>query len=283
MKNRWRILTLMLPPVLLLLVLFVLPLASMSTFSFRAGTFGVDRQVFTLDNYRLFFDNHAFQNLLARSMWTALQVSLLAIVLSYPIAYFLAFHAGKRRIFWLTILIVPAWTSYLLRILAWKLMLSSGGLVNTLLLQLRIIDEAQPILLYNRSAVIITLVYSWIPFVALPIFAALNRINRNLLEAASDLGSPPWKTFMRVTLPLSLPGVYAGFFIVFIPTLGEWVTPALVGGVNGIMYGNAIQDQFVRALNWPMGSLMSFVMLGAVLIFLFLFSRVGRLSDLAGV
>jgi len=273
----------MLPPVLLLLVLFVLPLASMSTFSFRAGTFGVDRQVFTLDNYRLFFDNHAFQNLLARSMWTALQVSLLAIVLSYPVAYFLAFHAGKRRIFWLTILIVPAWTSYLLRILAWKLMLSSGGLVNTLLLQLRIIDEAQPILLYNRSAVIITLVYSWIPFVALPIFAALNRINRNLLEAASDLGSPPWKTFMRVTLPLSLPGVYAGFFIVFIPTLGEWVTPALVGGVNGIMYGNAIQDQFVRALNWPMGSLMSFVMLGAVLIFLFLFSRVGRLSDLAGV
>lgn len=283
MKPRWRILTLMLPPVLLLLVFFVLPLASMSTFSFRAGTFGDERHIFTLDNYRQFFENRAFQNLLLRSMWTALQTSLLAVVFAYPVAYFLAFQAGSKRMTWLTILIVPAWTSYLLRILAWKLMLSSGGLINTVLLQLGVIEEAQPILLYNRSAVIITLVYSWIPFVALPIFAALNRIGRNLLEAAADLGSPPWKTYLRVTLPLSLPGVYAGFIIVFIPTLGEWVTPALVGGVNGIMYGNAIQDQFVRALNWPMGSLMSFVMLGAVLLFLYLFTRVGRLSDLAGV
>ena len=283
MKPRWRILTLMLPPVLLLLVFFVLPLTSMSTFSFRAGTFGDERHIFTLDNYRQFFENRVIQNLLLRSMWTALQTSLLAVVFAYPVAYFLAFQAGSKRMTWLTILIVPAWTSYLLRILAWKLMLSSGGLINTVLLQLGVIEEAQPILLYNRSAVIITLVYSWIPFVALPIFAALNRVGRNLLEAASDLGSPPWKTYLRVTLPLSLPGVYAGFIIVFIPTLGEWVTPALVGGVNGIMYGNAIQDQFVRALNWPMGSLMSFVMLGAVLLFLYLFTRVGRLSDLAGV
>jgi spermidine/putrescine transport system permease protein len=273
----------MLPPVLLLLVFFVLPLTSMSTFSFRAGTFGDERHIFTLDNYRQFFENRVIQNLLLRSMWTALQTSLLAVVFAYPVAYFLAFQAGSKRMTWLTILIVPAWTSYLLRILAWKLMLSSGGLINTVLLQLGVIEEAQPILLYNRSAVIITLVYSWIPFVALPIFAALNRVGRNLLEAASDLGSPPWKTYLRVTLPLSLPGVYAGFIIVFIPTLGEWVTPALVGGVNGIMYGNAIQDQFVRALNWPMGSLMSFVMLGAVLLFLYLFTRVGRLSDLAGV
>ena len=283
MKPRWRILTLMLPPVLLLLVFFVLPLTSMSTFSFRAGTFGDERHIFTLDNYRQFFENRVIQNLLLRSMWTALQTSLLAVVFAYPVAYFLAFQAGSKRMTWLTILIVPAWTSYLLRILAWKLMLSSGGLINTVLLQLGVIEEAQPILLYNRSAVIITLVYSWIPFVALPIFAALNRVGRNLLEAASDLGSPPWKTYLRVTLPLSLPGVYAGFIIVFIPTLGEWVTPALVGGVNGIMYGNAIQDQFVRALNWPMGSLMSFVMLGAVLLFLYLFTRVGRLRDLAGV
>ena len=105
----------------------------------------------------------------------------------------------------------------------------------------------------------------------------------DLLEAAADLGSPPWRTFLKVTLPLSLPGVLAGFFIVFIPTLGEWVTPLLVGGVSGSMYGNVIQDQFVRALNWPVGSLMSLVMLAFVLLFLLLFSRIGRLSDLAGV
>jgi spermidine/putrescine transport system permease protein len=283
MTVRWRIAVLMLPPILLLLVLFVFPMASMATFSFRQGTFGADRQLFTLENYRQFFINRSYQTLLWRSMWISLQTSLLAVVLAYPVAYFLAFQAGKRQLTWLTILIVPAWTSYLLRILAWKLMLSSGGLINSLLLQFHLIDIAQPLLLYNRSAVIVTLVYSWIPFVALPIFAALNRINRSLLEAASDLGSPPWKTFLRITLPLSLPGVYAGFFIVLIPTLGEWVTPALVGGVDGFMYGNLIQDQFVRALNWPMGSLMSFVMLGVVLVFLFLFSRVGHLSDLAGV
>ncbi|MBP1701831.1 MAG: spermidine/putrescine transporter, partial [Chloroflexi bacterium] len=118
MKPRWRILTLMLPPVLLLLVFFVLPLTSMSTFSFRAGTFGDERHIFTLDNYRQFFENRVIQNLLLRSMWTALQTSLLAVVFAYPVAYFLAFQAGSKRMTWLTILIVPAWTSYLLRILA---------------------------------------------------------------------------------------------------------------------------------------------------------------------
>jgi ABC-type spermidine/putrescine transport system permease subunit I len=137
--------------------------------------------------------------------------------------------------------------------------------------------------LYTQGAVMITLIYAWIPFVAMPIFAALDRIDPNLLEAAADLGSPPWRSFLRVTLPLSFPGAIAGFFIVFIPTLGEWVTPLLVGGVRGMMYGNAIQDEFVRALNWPMGSVMSVVLLGMVLLLLFFFSRVGRLTDLAGV
>jgi spermidine/putrescine transport system permease protein len=204
-------------------------------------------------------------------------------LLAFPVAYYLAFHAGSKRFSLLTLLLVPAWTSYLLRVLAWKIMLSSGGVFNAALLALGLVEEAKPILLYTRGAVIITLVYVWIPFVALPIYSALQRIDPSLLEAAADLGSPPWRTFLKVTLPLSLPGVLAGFFIVFIPTLGEWVTPMLVGGVSGSMYGNVIQDQFVRALNWPVGSLMSLVMLGFVLLFLLLFSRIGRLSDLAGV
>jgi spermidine/putrescine transport system permease protein len=126
----------------------------------------------------------------------------------------------------------------------------------------------------------ITLVYTWIPFAALPIFSALERIGKPLLEAASDLGSPPWKAFLRVTLPLSLPGVWASFFFVFIPTLGEWVTPALMGGPEGIMYGNLIQDQFVRALNWPMGSVMSMVMTALVILFLVLLTRFIKLSEL---
>jgi spermidine/putrescine transport system permease protein len=283
MRNRLRVAVLMVPPALTMLVLFVLPMAAMALFSFRAGTFGAARQVFTLQHYAEFLSNRPFQLLLGRSTWMALETSFLSVLLAYPVAYYLAFYAGERRLTLLTVLLVPAFTSYLLRILAWKLMLSSGGLINTLLLALGVIRESRPILLYTPAAVIVSLVYSWIPFVALPIFAALGRIDRSLLEAAADLGCPPWRAFFRVTFPLSLPGVMAGFFIVFIPTLGEWVTPLLVGGAQGSMYGNAIQDQFVRALNWPMGSLMSLVMLVLVLLLLLIFSRVVHLSDIAGI
>jgi spermidine/putrescine transport system permease protein len=255
----------------------------MATFSFRAGSFGADRQVFTLDTYRAYFANPGFQRLLLQSAFIALQTGLFAVALAYPLAYFLVFRAGPSRVTLLTILIVPAWTSYLLRILAWKLILGSGGLLNTALLSLGLIEEALPILLYSRAAVLVTLVYVWIPFTTLPIFSALERIDRRLLEAAADLGCAPWEGFLRVTLPLSLPGVIAGFFFSFVPTLGEWVTPTLVGGAQGIMYGNLIQDQFVRALNWPMGSLMSLVMLVLVTVLTFLFSRVVRLSELSGV
>jgi spermidine/putrescine transport system permease protein len=163
------------------------------------------------------------------------------------------------------------------------MILASNGPLNAFLLSLGLIQPGTPALLYSRAAVVVTLVYVWIPFVALPIFAALQRIDRHVLEAAADLGSPAWQTFLRVTLPLSLPGVVAGFLFVFIPTLGEWVTPAQVGGVEGRMYGNLIQDQFVRGLDWPLGALMSLVMLLLVLVQLAIFSRAVRLSDLAGV
>lgn len=274
--------TLMAAPVAVLLALFVLPMLVMVVFSFRGGAFGVERNTFTLDNYQAFLAHASYQRLLLRSIWMALATSFLSVVFSYPVAYFLAYQAGPRRFSWLTVLLIPAWTSYLLRILAWKLILSSGGLINVILLRFGVITDAQPIMLYTQAAVMITLVYTWIPFVAMPIFASLDRIDRSLLEAASDLGSPPYRSFLRITLPMSMPGILAGFFIVFIPTLGEWVTPLLVGGVKGVMYGNAIQDLFVRALNWPLGSVMSIVLLLLVLLLLFLFSRVGRLTDLAG-
>lgn len=269
-------------PTIFLIALFIIPMVMMFLYSFRSDTFS-NESGWTLENYQIFLNHPGYQNLLWRSVLMAAATSLFSIILAYPVAYYLAFMAGLKRLNMLTILLVPAWTSYLLRILAWKLILSSGGLLNAILLGLGWIDEGQPILLYTKSAVVITLIYSWIPFVILPIFSSLDRIDFRLLEAAADLGSPPWKTFLRVTLPLSLPGVIAGFFIVFIPTLGEWVTPHLVGGVTGLMYGNAIQDQFVRALNWPMGSVMSFILLILVLVFLFIFSRIGKITDMAGV
>ncbi|MCB0079716.1 MAG: ABC transporter permease subunit, partial [Caldilineaceae bacterium] len=146
-----------------------------------------------------------------------------------------------------------------------------------------LIHEATPILLYSPLAVVVVLVYVWIPFAALPIFAALQRIDNSLLEAAADLGSPQWETFLRVVLPLSMPGVGAAFFLVFIPTLGEYVTPLLVGGVNGIMYGNVIQSQFSRALNWPLGSLLSLVMLVVVLPIMLLFNRLIKLEEIVEI
>lgn len=273
MSSRARIVVLMVPPALFLLAFFVMPMINMASYSFRAGSFGAARHVFTLEHYRQFMESRSFQHLLARSALVALETSIYCIVLAYPVAYYLAFRAGARRIVLLTVILAPAWTSFLLRVLAWRLILGSEGLLSTFLQWTGLLQNPQPILLHSRAAVVVALTYSWLPFVALPIFAALARIDRHLLEAAYDLGCPPWQAFLRVTLPLSLPGVVAGFFIVFIPTLGEWVTPALVGGVDGVMYGNILQDQFVRALNWPLGSLMSLVMLAMMLFLVLLISR----------
>jgi spermidine/putrescine transport system permease protein len=191
----------------------------------------------------------------------AIGVAALATLLAYPIAYFLAFRAGRRASLYLTLLLVPFAVSYLLRVMAWKLMLGPEGGVNSLLSLLGMTDEPIQLLLYSRPAVIITLVYVWIPFAALPIYAAMQRIDRHQLEAAADLGAGPWSRFWRVTVPLSLPGALVTFFMVFIPTVGEYVTPALVGGTDGIMYGNIIQGFFTRSANWPLGSAMAMTML----------------------
>lgn len=271
------------PPALWLLLLFVLPLGIMALYTFRGGSFGEAREVWTLNSYREFLANAAYHRLLLRSILVAFVVSLGSVILAYPLAYFLVFRASSHRVTLLTILVIPAWTSFLLRILAWRLVLGSNGVLNNVLLSLGLIGEPAPILLYSMTAVMVVLVYVWIPFVALPIFAGLERIDRSLLEAAADLGCSRTTAFLRVTLPLSMPGVLAGFFFAFIPTVGEYVTPLLVGGTRGIMYGNLIQDQFVKALNWPLGSVMSLVMLVVVLLLIAIFLRFGRVSDLVEV
>src|SRR5262249_53058526 len=152
-------------------------------------------------------------------------IALLGVLLAYPLAYFLTFRVKLNRSLLLTLLILPFWTSYLLRIIAWKIILGSNGLINSLLQSLGLITDPLPILAYGRPRVVISLLYVWLTFMALPIYAALQRIDRSLLEAASNLGAPPWMAFLRVTLPLSLPGVIASFMMAFIPTVGEYITP----------------------------------------------------------
>ncbi len=253
--------TLISVPSVWLLLFFVIPVLLMALFSLRPDsrvgllTFGWTP---TLNNYRIVLEGGSYMYRLGLSLQVAFIVASLGTLLSYPLAYFLVFRAQARASLLLTLLILPFWTSYLLRIIAWRIILS-GTLLNTI------------------AAVIVTLVYVWLPFAALPIYAALQRIDRSLLEAAANLGAPPWMAFLRVTLPLSLPGVIATFLMVFIPTVGEYVTPALVGGPSGSLFGNIIETFFGDGLKWPLGSAMALIMLVGVLA---LVVFVARLIDL---
>ena len=252
------------PPLVWLALLFVAPLILIVAFSLRPESGVVnaaDPWNPSLVQYGKVLGTPAFLRLLGVSALMALGIAVTATMLAYPLAYFLAFRARTRATLFLALLLVPFAASYLLRIMAWKLVLGPAGAVNSLLSSAGLISEPLDLLLYSRGAVVITLVYVWIPFAALPILASLQRIERSQLEAAADLGAGPWTRFRRVTLPLSLPGALAAFFMVFIPTIGEYVTPTLIGGTGGIMYGNLIQDFFGRAGNWPLGAALAMVML----------------------
>ena len=279
--NRALRLTTLLTPVTAWLVLFsLIPLGVMAVYSFQGSTIGAVNGIFTFSNYERFLTNSAFQTVLWRSALIALVTAIFSVVMAYPLAYYIAFHAGKSGVTLMTLMIAPAWTSELLRILAWKLMLGSNGGLNYLFNLAGWVPEGSSLIQFGPVTVIITLVYTWIPFAAMPIYASLGRIERSLLEASADLGENPLRSFLRVTLPLSLPGVVASFFYVFVPSLGEWVTPSMVGGTTGIMFGNLIQDQFARALNWPLGAAFSLIMLLLALVLTILMTRVLPLSDL---
>jgi spermidine/putrescine transport system permease protein len=213
----------------------------------------------------------------------SLTVSVVVVLLAYPIGYFLALCVRKLKYVLLLVIIVPFLTSFLLRVLAWKVMLGDRGVVNSALVSLHVLPADQPIewLLYSQFTVMLVLAYVWIPFVALPIFVSLNNLDRSLLEAASDLGASRLRTFLRVTLPLSAPGLVAAFVFVFIPTIGEFVTPLLVGGTSGYMYGNAIQDLFTRGLDWQSGSVLAMFLLIVVAGLMALFGRYVQVRTVA--
>jgi spermidine/putrescine transport system permease protein len=252
-------------PVVFLLLFLIAPLLLMAALSTRPDMSGplLSPWAPTLAQYGQVPN---YLRLLGISMAMAAIVAAAATALAYPVAYFLRFRAGDRAALLLLLLLVPFWTSYLLRVMAWKLMLGLEGAINSFLLSFGLVGEPLAALLYNREAVVVTLVYVWIPFATLPILAALQRVDPLLHEAAGDLYARPFEQFRRVTLPLSMPGLLAAFFMVFIPTVGEYITPLLVGGTGGTMYGNIIQDFFVRAANWPLGAAMSIVMLVVTLI-----------------
>jgi len=264
-----------LPPVFWVGLFFLVPLVLMFALSFRGDMQGELLSLWspTLGQYATIIAIGSYWRLLAISIVMAFCVALAAVALSYPVAYYIVFRAGRAAGLCLVILMIPFWTSFLLRVMSWKFLLGSEGVINSLLTYLNVIAEPLSGLLYSRNAVVITLVYVWIPFAALPICAALQRIEPELLESAADLGARPWRSFWAVTFPLSLPGVLAAFFMVFIPTVGEYVTPLLIGGSRGSMYGNIIQDFFTKAANWPRGAALSMVMLAVTLILVAIAAR----------
>lgn len=279
-KRRATLLALSLPPYIWLGLFLIVPLILMFALSFRADMQG---ELFsfwtpTLKQYQTIFAIDDYWRRLGISIAMAFGVAVLAIALAYPVAYFLVFRAGRAAGLCLLLLLIPFWTSFLLRVMSWKLLLGPDGPINWLLIHLGVIAEPIGGLLYSRSAVVITLIYVWIPFAALPITAALQRIEPELVEAALDLGASPWRCFRTITFPLSLPGVLAAFFMVFIPTVGEYVTPLLVGGSRGKMYGNIIQDYFTKAGNLPRGAALSVVMLVVTLLLVALAARLVNLK-----
>ena len=263
------------PPVLWLGIFFLVPVVLIFLYSVNIFAFFPGTQGFSLDAWRNFLDGSPFLDLFWKSIRMSLIVSVVSVVAAYPIAYYLALIASKRKYVLLLLILAPFLVSYFLRILAWKVILGDQGVINSFLFWTGIRAEGDPVswLLYSQFTVILTLIYVYVPFVALPIFVALESLDRRLLEAAADLGASRWQAFRKVTFPLSMPGVIAAFIFVFIPTIGEYFTPLLVGGVDGTMFGQAIADQFGQSLNWLNGSVLSFFLLVVVALLMGIFAR----------
>lgn len=223
-----------------------------------------------------FSSDGQYLRLFFKSVTMAMTSSVIAVLIAIPVAYFLAFCVQKSKYTWLLIVIAPFLTSYLLRVFAWKVVLGDQGLINSGLATIGLIDADQPLsfLIYSQFTVMVVLTYAWVPFICLPIFLAFETIDRRLLEAAMDLGATRWQAFRKISLPIIAPGIVAAFLFVFIPSIGEYITPTLVGGTQGTMYGQSLASQFVGgAFNWQFGSVMALFLLGVVLFLTFATAR----------
>ncbi len=281
-RGRWRFrlpsgLVLVSPPLLYAILLLALPIAAVVTISFWTQNYLDLDRTFTLANYREAWSQPVYRVLMLRSLAVSATVTLCTVLLAFPIAYFVSFHVPQhRKSLWIFLITIPFWTSYLMRIFLWKVILGYNGVINGTLTRLGIIEEPLSFILYNVNAVVITLSHAWAPFAILPIFVALEKIDRSLLEAATDLGEGTVRKFLRITLPLALPGVLGAAIIVFIPTVGDYVTPRLVGGPNGLLIANMIELQFKKANNPPLGAALAISSMLIVAALSLIFVRLNR-------
>ncbi|MEI9887079.1 MAG: ABC transporter permease [Rhizomicrobium sp.] len=252
------------PTMLIMLAALAAPMALLALYSFWTQEgYGLNTTP-TLAQYAISLGRPTYRELFYRSIEISSVVTLITVLLAYPMAYFVAFRVGKSKFIWLILLTIPFWTSYLLRVFAWKLILGYNGVINSGLMDLGLIRQPLEFLLYNPTAVVVTLAHAWAAFAILPIYVSLEKIDRSLLEAAADLGDGPVRRFFRITLPLSLPGVIGAAVLIFVPTTGDYVTPTLVGGSGGVMIANVIEVQFDKVGNWPLGAALAMASMAAV-------------------
>ena len=250
------------PPLVWVAGFLLLPYALLFAYSFwTVSPLRAIVHEWNLGSYRELLHNPLYVEVLFRSMRIAGSVTLLALLLGYPLAYYLSFCASGKKELLYQMVIIPLWVSYLVRAYAWRTILGSDGVLNTLLQYLRLTRHPMEFLLYSPFAVVLTLTHIYTPFTFLPIYASLEHIPRSLVEASQDLGASPAKTFWRVVLPLSLPGVLAGATFAFVLSLGDFLSPLLVGGPSGIMISNIVVSLFGAAYNWPLGAAISLCML----------------------
>jgi len=254
------------PAVALTVFLFLIPLAIVAVYSLQTrGAYGGTGLPWTLESWTRLADP-LYARILWRTLWISALSTAICLVLGLPLAWFIT-QSGRYKNLYLQLVILPFWTSFLIRTYAWMFLLRDTGLLNTLLLSLGLIQEPLP-MLYNDGAVILGLVYGYLPFMVLPLYANMERLDKSLLEAAADLGARPLTTITRIVLPLCAPGIKAGSILVFIPCLGAYLTPDLMGGGKTIMIGNLVQNQFTTARDWPFGAAISLALMALVMILL---------------
>lgn len=273
MKRKKKILTL--PSVFVLCIFAILPLLIMLGYSFQSdsGTTGI-----TLENYTDFFTKSVYLKLTSRTIFNSLAVTVISLIISYPLAYFMAKKFKGLKNIIMILIIIPFFTNQLVRVYSWLIFLQDGGVLNSFLQSIGLIDGSLGIL-FTQGAVVIGLIHAFFPYMVITIYLALERVDNSLLEASSSLGASKVRTFFQVVLPLSMPGVITGIMIVFVPCLGTFVEPRILGGVDGTVIGTVIEDQFFEIYGWNFGAAIAFVLFAMVIISMTGLSKIGRRYD----
>ncbi|MBF2002340.1 MAG: ABC transporter permease [Synechococcales cyanobacterium M58_A2018_015] len=276
----WGLSLSLLPPLLWMTLLYFVPIALLVSYSvWRLEAFDIVKE-FSLVNFKTILTNAAYRTVIGRTVATALGVTLIDVIIALPLGYFIGRYGGRHRTLLTLLIILPLWSSYLVRVFAWKIILGYNGVLNTALVSLGILHQPSQMFLYNQFSTTLTFVHVWLPFMILPVITAFERLPTDLLEASADLNAPPLTTIRRIVLPLVLPGILAGSITVFSLTMGDFITPSLVGGPSGIMLGNVISSQFGVAYNWPLGAAFALVVMLIVFSGLALVLRRGGLESL---